>query len=368
MAHANPERRGQSNDGAQSVSPNRLIRPVPLGLLAVLLAACGRASALPEPILDSSAGGQARSPIQAVPTANLPQGQPTAPQPLPTVSLEPAAEAFVSLVANWSAPPYPAPWALLTSDHFFFSRPLPSGEDTRLHPRFRYGNTHFGEEPTHAGVDIVAPRGTLVLAAGPGEVVWVGYGLYRGVQDETDPYGLAVAIEHDFGYQGQRLYSAYTHLQRTDVWHGQRVETGDVVGQVGSTGHASGPHLHFEVRLGENRYFATRNPELWLVPLEGHGVLAGRLFDSWGRPLIEYPLQLRNLDTDQTFVAYSYNSETVNPDDVYQENIVVGDLPSGPYELRIDYVGHSFSAHIYLLPGQTTQVSFHGRTGFVIEE
>jgi murein DD-endopeptidase MepM/ murein hydrolase activator NlpD len=344
-------------------------RQVFVVLLAALVTACGPAVAsIDQPAAGGPASGRAQSPLRNDPPATDLSDPATPAEPLPTVSLELDSTPVASLVTEWNAPPYPAPWAILTSDHFFFNRPLPSGEDTWLHPRFRYGNTHFGEEPTHAGVDIVAPRGTPVLAAADGEVVWVGYGLYRGLRDETDPYGLAVAIEHDFGYQGQRLFTAYTHLNRAEVWDGQRVSAGDVIGFVGSTGHASGPHLHFEVRLGENRYFATRNPELWLVPLEGHGVLAAQLYDSWGRPLIEYPLELRNLDSGETFIGYSYNTETVNSDDFYQENLAVTDLPAGPYELQIDYVGHEFYAHLYLLPGQTTRVSFHGRDGFTLDE
>jgi hypothetical protein len=84
--------------------------------------------------------------------------------------------------------------------------------------------------------------------------------------------------------------------------------------------------------------------------------------------LIEYPLELRNLDSGETFIGYSYNTETVNSDDFYQENLAVTDLPAGPYELQIDYVGHEFYAHLYLLPGQTTRVSFHGRDGFTLDE
>jgi murein DD-endopeptidase MepM/ murein hydrolase activator NlpD len=49
-------------------------------------------------------------------------------------------------------------------------------------------------------------KGTPVIAAGSGKVIWAGYGVYRGGYDKTDPYGLAVTIRHDFGYQNQTLY------------------------------------------------------------------------------------------------------------------------------------------------------------------
>lgn len=334
------------------------------------------------------AGGGIQPPAPRVPDTPRPRQNPAvhtlAPEPLvgtdvaptgaavptevPEVSQEPGAESPAEVsVANWNPPPYDAPLALRPQDHFYFRRPIPSGESTWLHPLYRYGNTHFGEEPTHTGIDIVADMGTPVLAVGEGEVVWVGYGLYRGIEDETDPYGLSVAIEHDFGYEGQRLFSVYGHLNHTQVHHGQPVRAGEVVGTVGNTGHASGPHLHFEVRLGENRYFHTRNPELWIVPPEGWGVLVGRILDSVGRPLVEYPIFVRNLETDRVIEIYTYAKEAIHPDGVFDENVVVGDLPAGPYEVKINYLGKAYTAQLYLYPGQTNLVTFRGRGGFALE-
>jgi murein DD-endopeptidase MepM/ murein hydrolase activator NlpD len=115
------------------------------------------------------------------------------------------------------------------------------------------------------------------------------------VEDLTDPYGLAVALRHDFGYDVRRLYTVYAHLESTLVWPGQRVEAGEQIGSVGDTGRATAPHLHFEVRLGENRYFDTRNPELWMVPAEGWG--AGRQGGEHLRHLdAGIPVQIRSLD------------------------------------------------------------------------
>ncbi len=267
-------------------------------------------------------------------------------------------------VSDWRPPPYPAPWAVRPDDHFYFIRPIPSGEVNWSHPRYRYGNTHFGEEAIHTGVDLGASRGTPVLAAGPGDVVWAGYGLYRGIRDDSDPYGLAVAIRHDFGFEGEPLFTIYAHLESIDVWVGQRVEAGLPVGVVGTTGHASGPHLHFEIRVGENRYFATRNPELWMTPPEGWGVLAGRVMNTYGWPLEEHLVQIRNVVTDQEWSLWTYVNDTVHPDPAYGENFAISDLPSGPYEIRINYVGRTLSANLFVYAGQTNLVTFRGRLGF----
>lgn len=340
--------------------------------LALVLTACGGNTSQAEPgtvaaqpTVQPTSGSTATArwiPPAAPATAAATRIPPVA------VTLEPPVMEGEVQVAGWNPPPYDPPLALRPSDHFYFSLPLPSGSDSWLHPRYRYGNTHFGEEPTHTGVDIVSPLGTSVLAAGSGWVVWAGYGLYRGLVDETDPYGLAVAIQHDFGYQDQSLFTIYAHMQKIDVWKGQHIEAGDLIGLVGDTGHASGPHLHFEVRLGENRYFSTRNPELWLVPAEGRGVLAGKIM-GWGdHTLSEQLLLLRNLDTGESFEAWSYVGNTVNSDDGYQENMVIGGLPAGPYEVKINYVGRTYSAQLYIFPGQTNWIEFHGRDGFSLED
>jgi murein DD-endopeptidase MepM/ murein hydrolase activator NlpD len=88
----------------------------------------------------------------------------------------------------------------------------------------------------HAGIDLVAPIGAGVAAAASGRVAWAGY--RRG------GWGLLVTIAHRDGVR-----TMYAHLSSVAVRLGQRVETGARVGRVGATGDATGPHLHFEVRV-----------------------------------------------------------------------------------------------------------------------
>ena len=88
----------------------------------------------------------------------------------------------------------------------------------------------------HAGVDSRVAAGTVVVAAGPGRVTWAGR--RRG------GWGLLVTIAHSNGVR-----SMYAHLSRIDVRVGERIAAGSPIGLVGATGHASGPHLHFELRL-----------------------------------------------------------------------------------------------------------------------
>jgi murein DD-endopeptidase MepM/ murein hydrolase activator NlpD len=88
----------------------------------------------------------------------------------------------------------------------------------------------------HAGVDYPATKGTPVMAAETGRVVWAGR--------RKGGWGRLVTVAHSSGVR-----TMYAHLSRIDVRLGQRVDAGSRVGLVGATGNASGPHLHFEVRL-----------------------------------------------------------------------------------------------------------------------
>jgi murein DD-endopeptidase MepM/ murein hydrolase activator NlpD len=85
----------------------------------------------------------------------------------------------------------------------------------------------------HTGIDIVAPRGTPVVASAHGRVLSVGH------QGE---YGLLVEIDHAYG-----VVTRYAHLSRASVKVGQTVERGEAIGTVGQSGLATGPHLHYEV-------------------------------------------------------------------------------------------------------------------------
>jgi murein DD-endopeptidase MepM/ murein hydrolase activator NlpD len=270
------------------------------------------------------------------------------------------------LIAGWRPPLYPTPWAPTPFDHFFFASPIAANEINIPVQDYRYGGMFF-DAVVHTGVDIPAPKGTPVLAAGSGTVVWAGYGVYREGYDVTDPYGLAVTIQHDFGYQNQMLYTVYGHLDQVDVVEGQRVETGDQLGLVGETGVVTGPHLHFEVRLGENSFFTTRNPELWLVPPIGWGIIAGRVMDTVEQPIYDQMFIITEPQSEQNMFAWSYGKTSVNSDRYYQENLVVGEMPAGTYRLRTAFGGVYFSAEITVYPGRVSYFTFRGYNGISLD-
>lgn len=100
-----------------------------------------------------------------------------------------------------------------------------------------------GRPDWHAGVDIAAPIGTAMRAAGGGVVVFAAA---RG------GYGRLIVIDHG-QHGGRNLATAYAHLSRFAVRVGQTVEAGEVIGYVGNTGFSTGPHLHFEVHIDGER-------------------------------------------------------------------------------------------------------------------
>jgi len=100
---------------------------------------------------------------------------------------------------------------------------------------FTYNRLHpiLGVRRPHLGLDIVANKGTPVVAPANGRVTFAG---------RKGEYGLMIEIDH-----GSGRVTRYAHLSRMTARKGQRVERGDVIGDVGNTGLAVGPHLHYEV-------------------------------------------------------------------------------------------------------------------------
>jgi murein DD-endopeptidase MepM/ murein hydrolase activator NlpD len=306
-----------------------------------------------------------QTPVVALAKTPLNQGQKTATLP-PTPLSEPISFTFPTNQPDpgpdWHPPLYPTPWEPTPYDHFYFIRPIGANEQNAPLARYRYGGMFYGM--AHTGIDIPSPVGTPILAAGSGTVIWAGYGLYFLRQEYQDPYGIAVAIKHDFGYQGKSLYTVYGHLSETYVWRGQHIEGGDIIGLIGLTGKTSGPHLHFEVRIGDNKVFGSRNPELWISPPQGWGIFSARIMDTDGNLMKQKKINLRSNETDKLYYVDTYGKGAVNSDEYYQENAVLGDLPTGIYTIWIDDNGMINETEIQILPGRVTSIKYWGKYGF----
>lgn len=110
-----------------------------------------------------------------------------------------------------------------------FSWPLPNGNIS----------SYFGKRRRdyHDGIDITAPRGTPIHAAKDGVVIYSS----RKIKG----YGNMVVLKHE------NMATVYAHNSKNLVKKGDRVKQGEIVGFVGATGRATGPHVHFEVREGQ---------------------------------------------------------------------------------------------------------------------
>ena len=118
------------------------------------------------------------------------------------------------------------------------SLPLAAPLDGELSVSSEYGarlDPFLGTAAMHTGVDLRAPYGTPIHATAAGTVVSAG---------QNGGYGLMVGIDH-----GNGIETLYGHMSRILVSAGQKVEAGDVIGSVGSSGRSTGAHLHYETRL-----------------------------------------------------------------------------------------------------------------------
>ena len=134
-------------------------------------------------------------------------------------------------------------------DNKLSSVPLGTPHDGRITSRYGYRPNPFtnrGRE-MHSGVDIKGNMGDAVKSTATGVVSYAGY---------EGEYGYVVKIKHSNGYE-----TRYAHLLRTQVKKGQKVEVGNIIGLLGSTGRSTGPHLHYEILKDNNKI----NPEKYFT-------------------------------------------------------------------------------------------------------
>lgn len=266
---------------------------------------------------------------------------------------------------DWRPPLYPIPWALAEHDHFYFTRPISANTINWPLWNYRYGGiTPAWEGVVHTGIDIDAHLSSPVRAAAPGRVVWAGYGLYAGKFDSKDPYGIAVTLEHEFGFQGEKLYTIYAHMSEVFVEPNQMVNTGDILGLVGETGATTGPHLHFEVRWKQNMFNCTLNPELWVAPPQGWGVLVGRVMNTSGSLYTSQDVIIQRSDRKQDWIVRTYGDKYAHGDPYFGENLVLSDLPAGDYIILIEYDKVTYKYNITINAGTVNYFRFKGKEGF----
>jgi hypothetical protein len=308
-------------------------------LLLLLLASCAPAPT-PEPI---------------------PTTTPTIFIPSPTATFIPPTLTPSPLPPTPTSTPIPCDTLItdfcITDGHFLLARPIHLPDNTFVDITYRYGSTANGKRDPHTGVEFVNKFGTPVYAAGGGTVIFAGSDKKPVYMPWNNYYGNLIVIEHSDG-----LYTLYAHLSKILVEQGQKVALGDPIGEVGQTGVAIGPHLHFEVRRGDVEDEAsTENPELWLTPNPDEtgaplGVLQLTVADKSGRLVkpVKYNLEHHtdhSSSADLVFYETTYAGKMLT----HEENAGVNDLPPGWYRIMLLYNGNTYQRWVEVKSGKLTQ-------------
>ncbi|MCL4558993.1 MAG: peptidoglycan DD-metalloendopeptidase family protein [Chloroflexi bacterium] len=298
--------------------------------------------------LSSPYAGSTPSPLQGTGTAGL-----SGPDADSTPSRAPTTDAS-NCQEDWCA----------YEGHFWLERPVQSVMGDDIDPTYRYGSTENGTREAHSGVELQAPAGDSVHAAAGGVVVVAGGDDQAHAVAGNSGYGNVVILKHSFPGLDQPLFTLYAHLQEIDVAPGESVSGGQVIGKVGATGAATGPHLHFEVRLGGDTIGDTRNPELWFQPHAGedsrpNGALAGQILNPDGslanlsNVVLQYT-RLQGAVALQVTYLQTYASSAQHGDDEWQENFAAGDLPAGWYRVTFVIDGGMIDRQVEVFPGRVS--------------
>lgn len=308
------------------------------------------------------------------------------PKIFPTITLKPAVTRTTTPApfppTSTAAPSIPLASRTATrtprpvTEHFLVTRPvaLSIAQAKPLvnpDPVYLYGTTRFGDLDVHHGEEFENPTGTPLFAVADGTIVVAGQDNAPLCGDDGTKvcgrdlsldsggyYGNVVALQLDQPYNGQRVFALYGHMNKITVAKGDKVKEGDPIGEIGMSGVALGPHIHFEIRLGTNDYAHTRNPILWTTPLPGRGALVGRINDFKGNLLRGAIVSVTNVDGNYPALSTETYSRdrwpAVNSDDELGENFAMPDLPTGDYIIRVQ--GQQLATRATIQDGQITFV------------
>jgi len=308
----------------------------------------------------TTAGQESEMPSFSLPDATqlALTSSPTSPPTEPAPAAEEVAPATATITPT--PPPTFTPPALpqtLPDEHYWLRRPVAEGGIVWTNKYYPYGSTRGGQLRPHHGVEFDVPYNTEILAAASGTVVVAGSDATTAYGPQTSFYGNVVIIQHDTLYQGQSLFTLYGHLSQPLVQLGQHVDAEQVIGLSGATGVADGPHMHLEVRVGQNSYESTRNPLLWLWPFPDRGTVVGRVTFANGALAYEAPVRVERIDAPSRYAATTtYAQETLNADETWNENFAIDDVEAGYYKVIVTVGTEKYTQEIWVYPRRTSYV------------
>lgn len=249
----------------------------------------------------------------------------------------------------------------------WLERPIAPRDNDRIDQTYRYGSTMGGNFQQHQGVEFNNPDGTPVLAAGPGTVVYAG---------RAEAGALTVSIRHDSTVRRDgtvyRLYSTYYHNSSLEVQVGDRVRTGQPIARVGNTGRATNDHLHLELAASPTDSMGaivdstqrfppyTTNAELWIRPLPGTGIVAGRVVGTDGSAVPQARIYglVKPVPAETPFSFAETYGDRGHSHPLYGEHFAVGDVPAGRYVLGTEIEGRRVLREVTVEAGKLTWVVF----------
>ncbi len=314
---------------------------------------------LPTPTLAMPVITYEESPPTSMPSFALADPVDLTRQALPEVTETAVPPTSIPEATGTPQPTFTPPALPLTSleEHYWFRRPIPEGGTVWTDKVYPYGGTKGGTLPTHHGVEFYVPEGTQILSVASGTVRVAGDDMSYVYGPQADFYGNLIVIEHDSLLNGEKVFSLYGHLSEIFVAEGQHVDSQQVIAFSGATGVADGPHLHLEVRLGENSYNATRNPLIWLYPFPDRGTVVGRVTWPDGTAVNEAPVRLNRVDAASRYQATTtYADSSVNPDLAWNENFAIDDVDAGFYEVIVNIGDKKYKAEVWVYPYRTSYV------------
>ena len=297
-------------------------------------------------------------PQPTAPPPSIPSPSPTADLPgvgLPCPATPPAKPDYVRYVLSSELWPTPDPAA--EPPPLSLADPLPTAGRNTGYP---YGSDGSGRYLLHNGLDMTDENATLAGAVADGIVIVARDDLDEMFGWRCDWYGMMVIIQLDALWNGQPVYALYGHIKDVQVSEGQWVARGEPVAREGSAGVAVVPHLHLEIRAGENRFGATQNPLLWIEPWSGSGVIAGRLVDPDGRAWEGVTVTLIDRSGESDFLnTWTYLDDPdhlIRPDASLAENFVFGPVSAGTYDVYVKLQGAEYRQTVEVSEGQVSTV------------